>query len=66
MQKNKREQKILDKIRISVIMDMREQHLGYCETERKYWNINQGQEENYKNTVKNKHKKSSAYNGDPL
>lgn len=33
-------------------MDMRENHLGYNETVRKYWDINQGQEENYKNIVK--------------
>ncbi len=38
--------------KISVIMDMREHHLGYRETVRKYWDINQGQEENYKNIVK--------------
>lgn len=31
---------------------MREDHLGYNETVRKYWDINQGQEENYKNIVK--------------
>lgn len=33
-------------------MDMREHRLGYCETVRKYWDISQGQEENYKNIVK--------------
>ena len=38
--------------KISVIMDMREHRLGYCETVRKYWDITQGQEQNYKNTVK--------------
>ena len=38
--------------KISVIMDMREHRLGYCETVRKYWDINQGQEANYKNAVK--------------
>ena len=38
--------------KIRVIMDMREHRLGYCETVRKYWDINQGQEENYKNIVK--------------
>ena len=35
-----------------VIMDMREHHLGYRETVRKYWDVSQGQEENYKNIVK--------------
>ena len=33
-------------------MHMREHHIGYCETVRKYWDTNQWQEENYKNTVK--------------
>ena len=37
--------------KISVIMDMREHHLGYGETVRKYWDITKGQEQNYKNTV---------------
>lgn len=37
--------------KIGVIMDMREHHLGYCETVRKYWDITQGQEQNYKNAV---------------
>ena len=37
--------------KIHVIMDMRENHLGYCETVRKYWDITQGQEQNYKNRV---------------
>ena len=31
---------------------MREHHLGYRETVRKYWEVSQGQEENYKNIVK--------------
>ena len=35
-----------------VIMDMREHHLGYKETVRKYWDISKGQEDNYKNIVK--------------
>ena len=33
-------------------MDMREHHLSYRETVRKYWDVSQGQEENYKNIVK--------------
>ena len=33
-------------------MDMREHHLGYYETVRKYWDITQGQEHNYHNIVK--------------
>ena len=38
--------------KISVIMDMREHHLGYYETVRKYWDLTQGQEHNYHNIVK--------------
>lgn len=38
--------------KISVIMDMREHHLGYRETARKYWNVQRGQDLNYMNTVK--------------
>ncbi len=38
--------------KISVIMDMRENHLGYRETVRKYWKNSKGKEANYKNTVK--------------
>ena len=37
--------------KISVIMDMREHHLGYRETVRKYWNIPRGQDLNYIKTV---------------
>ena len=37
--------------KIGVIMDMREHHLGYGETVRKYWDIMKGQEQNYKNTI---------------
>ena len=33
-------------------MDMREHHMGYCETVRKYWDVTGGQEKNYKNIVK--------------
>ena len=36
----------------SVIMDMREHHLGYYETVRKYWATSKGREENYMNNVK--------------
>ena len=38
--------------KISVIMDMREHHLGYYETVRKYWDITQGQEHNYDSMIK--------------
>lgn len=33
--------------KISVIMDMREHHLGYQETVRKYWENSKGKEPNY-------------------
>ena len=32
-------------------MDMREYHLGYRETVRKYWNVSRGQDLNYVKTV---------------
>ena len=38
--------------KISVILDMREHHLGYCETVRKYWDVSNGKEDNYRNVVK--------------
>ena len=38
--------------KINVIMDMREHHLGYRETARKYWNVPRGKDLNYMNTVK--------------
>ena len=37
--------------KICVIMDMREHHLGYNETVRKYWDITRGQEHNYQKQV---------------
>lgn len=38
--------------KIGVIMGMREHHLGYCETVRKYWDVSNGKEDNYRNVVK--------------
>lgn len=38
--------------KIGVIMDMREHHLGYRETIRKYWNVSRGQDLNYVKLVK--------------
>ena len=38
--------------KIGVIMDMREHHLGYRETVRKYWNVTREQDLNYINAVK--------------
>ena len=48
----RKNKKYSTEFKIRVIMDMREHHLGYCETVRKYWDINQGEENNYKNIVK--------------
>ena len=45
------QQKYSAKFKIGVIMDMREHHLGYRETVRKYWDVSKGQEANYKNAV---------------
>ena len=49
--KGQNQRKYSPEFKISVIMDMREHHLGYCETVRKYWDISRGQEQNYKNIV---------------
>ena len=52
MSKKRKKQKIYSsEFKIGVIMDMREHHLGYRETVRKYWDISRGQEQNYKNIV---------------
>ena len=37
--------------KISVILDMRKHHLGYCETVRKHFNIEDGKEVNYYHRV---------------
>ena len=37
--------------KIGVIMDMREHHLSYNETARKYWDISKGQEHNYQKQI---------------
>ena len=50
--KGSKQKKYSTEFKVGVIMDMREHHLGYCETVRKYWDISKGQEDNYKNTVK--------------
>lgn len=38
--------------KIAVIMDMRENHLSYKATVRKYWGVGNGQEHNYTNRLK--------------
>lgn len=52
MGKRRENRRYSTELKLCVIMDMREHHLGYCEMVRKFWDTNQGQEENYKNTVK--------------
>lgn len=48
MGKTERKNKIYSaEFKISVIIDMREHHLGYRETARKYWDIAKGKEPNY-------------------
>ena len=49
---SEKQKKYSSEFKLRVIMDMREHHLGYRETVRKYWDVSQGQEENYKNIVK--------------
>ena len=46
------QQKYSAEFKIGVIMDMREHHLGYRETVRKYWNVTRRQDLNYINAVK--------------
>ena len=48
--KKKINTKYSPEFKISVIMDMRENHLSYCETARKYWAGER--EDNYKNRLK--------------
>ena len=48
----KKQKRYSSEFKLCVIMDMREHHLGYKETVRKYWDISKGQEDNYKNIVK--------------
>ena len=45
------QQKYSAEFKIGVIMDMREHHMGYRETVRKYWDVSKGQEANYKNAT---------------
>ena len=49
--KGRKKQKYSAEFKIGVIMDMREHHMGYRETVRKYWDVSKGQEANYKNAV---------------
>ena len=52
MEKTRRKNKVYSaEFKIRVIMDMREHHLGYNETVRKYWDITRGQEHNYQKQV---------------
>ena len=50
--KGQQQRKYSAEFKIGVLMDMREHRLGYCETVRKYWDLTQGQADNYKNIVK--------------
>ena len=45
------QQKYSAEFKIGVIMDMREHHLSYNETVRKYWDISKGQEHNYQKQI---------------
>lgn len=51
MGKTGRKKEYSAEFKIGVIMDMREHHLGYNETVRKYWDIIQGQERNYRKQI---------------
>ncbi len=45
--KEQKQKKYSSEFKISVILDMREHHLGYRETVRKYWDVKREQEPNY-------------------
>ena len=49
--KGQKQKRYSAEFKISVIMDMREHHLGYYEVVRKYWDITKGQEHNYHKQV---------------
>ena len=49
--KGTKQRKYSAEFKIGVIMDMREHHLGYRETVRKYWDVSKGQEDNYHKQV---------------
>ena len=52
MSKTGRKNKVYSaEFKIGVIMDMRKHHLNYSETVRKYWDINKGQEQNYRKQI---------------
>lgn len=49
--KGQKQKRYSAEFKISVIMDMREHHLGYYEVVRKYWDITKGQEHNFHKQV---------------
>lgn len=49
--KGKKQKRYSAEYKINVIMDMREHHLSYSETVRKYWDISKGQEHNYQKQI---------------
>ena len=49
--KGTKQRKYSAEFKIGVIMDMREHHLGYRETVRKYWDVSKEQEDNYHKQV---------------
>ena len=50
--RGQKQKKYSAEFKLSVIIDMRENHLGYGETARKYWYVKTGQEANYINNLK--------------
>ena len=50
--KGQRQKKYSAEFKIGVILDMREHHLSYYETVRKYWDVLNGQEQNYSRQVR--------------
>ncbi len=50
--KGQKQKRYSAEFKISVILDVREHHLGYCEAVQKYWPEGKGHEANYKNQIK--------------
>ena len=51
MRKRRENRRYSTEFKISVIMDMRDHHLSYSETVRKYWEVDRGKEKNHINQI---------------
>ncbi len=55
--KGQKQKRYSAEFKIGVIMDMREHHLGYRKTVRKYWDISKGEEQ----ITQNRYNSGNAY-----